>query len=117
MKPSIRNTGLAFLLLGAGLVGWGFLGLLPSPTFIGGGAAVALTGLGLLFRARFAHRAGLVLSTIATGCGGYNLYHAVYPTMSSHLAVAKAGILTAVGLYLLVSLVWVRPHFRRVTKV
>ena len=117
MKPSIRNTGLAFLLLGAGLVGWGFLGLLPSPTFIGGGAAVALTGIGLLFRARIAHRAGLVLSTIATGCGGYSLYHAVYPTMSSHLAVAKAGILTAVGLYLLVSLVWVRPHFRRVTKV
>lgn len=117
MKPSIRNTGLVFLLIGAGLVAWGFLGhLIPSPTFIAGGAAIALTGVGLFFRARIAHRAGLVLSTIATGCGGWTLYHAVYPTMTSHLAVAKAGILTAVGLYLLVSLVWVRPHFRRIPK-
>jgi hypothetical protein len=113
MKPSIRTTGLAFLLLGAGLAAWGFVGLIPSPTFIGGGAAVALTGVGLFFRARLAHRAGLVLSTAATGLGGWNLYHAIHSSSTSHLAIVKAGVLTAVSLYLLVSLVWVRPHFRR----
>ena len=113
MKPSIRNTGLAFLLLGVALVAWGFVGhLIPSPTFIGGGAAVALTGVGLFFRVRRAHQIGLFLATVATGLGGWSLYRAIEPPMSN-LAIAKAGVLTAVSLYLLVSLFWVRAHFQR----
>ena len=112
MKPSVRKTGLAFLILGVGLVAWGFVGVLPSPTFIGGGAAIALTGVGLFLRARLAHRVGLVLSTLATGLGGWNLYRAI--EAQRHFEIAKSGVLVAVSLYLLVSLLWVRPHFARV---
>jgi hypothetical protein len=111
MKPSIRSTGLAFLLVGLGVAAWGFVGLLPSPIQIGAGAALALTGLGLFFRARLAHNAGLVLASAGTGLGGWNLYHAMEG--SQRLAAIKAGLMLAVGLYLLVSLVVTRAHFAR----
>lgn len=114
MKPSLHRTGLAFLLLGVGLAAWGFVGLLPSPTFIGGGVAVALTGVGLFFRLRLAHQAGLALSTLASGFGGWNLWRAW--EAASHVGIAKAGVLTAVSVYLLISLVWVRAHFRPATR-
>jgi hypothetical protein len=109
MKPSIRSTGLAFLLLGLGLAAWGFVGVLPSPTQIGVGAAMALTGLGLFFRARLAHNAGLVIATATSGLGGWNLYHAVQDT--HHVGMIKAGVMLAVGLYLLVSLALTRAQF------
>ena len=67
MKPSIRSTAIAFLLLGLGLGAWGFVGLVPSPIQIGLGAAMALTGIGLFFRARLAHNAGLAISVGANG--------------------------------------------------
>lgn len=114
MKPSIRSTGLAFLLLGIGLAAWGFVGILPSPTQIGIGAAMALTGVGLFFRARLAHNAGLTIATSTVGWGGWNLYHALQD--SHHLGIAKAGALLAVGLYLLVSLAITRTHFRPAKK-
>ncbi len=109
MKPSIGSTGLAFLLLGAALVGWGFLGIIPSPTYIALGAALALTGVGLFLRARLAHNAGLLLSTATLGLGGWNLYRALED--QHHVGMVKAGVLVALGLYLLVSLVVVRSQF------
>ena len=108
MKPSIRSTGLAFLLLGLGLAAWGFVGLVPSPIQIGVGAAMGLTGLGLLFRARLAHNAGLAISAGASGLGGWNLYHAL--EQAQRLAAVKAGVMLAVGLYLLVSLAFTRAQ-------
>lgn len=109
MKPSIRSTGIAFLVLGIGLGAWGFVGLVPSPIQIGLGAAMALTGIGLFFRARLAHNAGLAISTGASGLGGWNLYHAMEG--AQRLAAIKAGVMLAVGLYLLVSLVFTRAQF------
>ena len=108
MKPSIRSTGLAFLLLGLVLAAWGFVGVLPSPIQIGVGAAMGLTGIGLLFRARLAHNAGLAISTAASGLGGWNLYHAL--EHAQRLAAVKAGVMLAVGLYLLVSLALTRAQ-------
>ena len=108
MKPSIRSTGLAFVLLGLGLAAWGFVGLIPSPIQIGVGAAMALTGLGLLFRARIAHNLGLALSVAASGLGGWNLYRALEE--AQRLAAVKAGVMLAVGLYLLVSLALTRAQ-------
>jgi hypothetical protein len=110
MKPSIRSTGLAFLLLGLGLAAWGFVGVLPSPIQIGVGGAMALTGLGLFFRARLAHQVGLALATGTSGLGGWNLYRALED--AHHLGIVKAGVMLAVGLYLLVSLALTRAHFR-----
>jgi len=109
MKPSIRSTGIAFLLLGIGLAAWGFVGILPSPVQIGVGAAMALTGLGLFFRARIAHNLGLAIATGASGLGGWNLYHALEG--AQRLAAIKAGVMLAVGLYLLVSLALTRAQF------
>jgi hypothetical protein len=109
MKPSIRSTGLAFLILGAALVGWGFLGIIPSPTYIGLGATLALTGIGLFFRARVAHNVGLMVSTATLGLGGWNLYRALED--QHHIGIVKAGVTLAVGLYLLVSLFFVRRQF------
>jgi hypothetical protein len=109
MKPSIRSTGIAFLLLGIGLGAWGFVGLIPSPIQIGLGAAMALTGIGLFFRARLAHNAGLLIATGASGLGGWNLYRAMEG--AQRLAAIKAGVMLAVGLYLLVSLFLTRAHF------
>ncbi len=109
MKPSIASTGIAFLILGAALVGWGFLGIIPSPSYIGLGATLALTGVGLFFRARLAHNAGLLLSTATLGLGGWNLYRALED--QHHVGMVKAGITLALGLYLLVSLLLVRRHF------
>jgi len=114
MKPSIFSTGLAFLALGVALVAWGFLRIIPSPTFIGGGAALALTGVGLFLRARLAHRIGLLLATGAAGFGGWNLYHAVQ--QAQHAEMFKFGALAAVGLYLLVSLAVVSAQFRPARK-
>jgi hypothetical protein len=114
MKPSIFSTGLAFIVLGAALVAWGFFGILPSPTHIGGGIALGVTGLGIFLRARVAHTVGLLLSTGATGLGGWNLYRAVEE--SQRLAMIKAGALLAAGLYLLVSLAFVRAQFRPAKK-
>lgn len=114
MKPSIFSTGLAFLALGVALVAWGFLRIIPSPTFIGGGAALALTGVGLFLRARLAHRVGLLLATGAAGFGGWSLYHAV--EKAQHADMFKFGALAAVGLYLLVSLALVRAQFRSARK-
>jgi hypothetical protein len=114
MKPSIRSTGLLFLLLGAALVGWGFLGIIPSPTYIGLGATLALTGLGLFFKARLAHNFGLAVSSATLGFGGWNLYRALED--QHHVGIAKAAIMIGLGLYLLVSLVVVRRHFRPATK-
>jgi hypothetical protein len=114
MKPSIRSTGLAFLVLGIGLAAWGFVGIIPSPTQIGLGAAMALTGIGLFFRARLAHNAGLAIATGATGFGGWNLYRALED--AHHVGVVKAGVMLAVGLYLLASLVFTRAHFRPAKK-
>ena len=109
MKPSIRSTGIAFLLLGIGLGAWGFVGLVPNPIQIGVGAAMALTGVGLFFRARLAHNAGLFIATGASGLGGWNLYRAMEG--AQRLAAIKAGVMLAVGLYLLVSLFLTRAHF------
>ncbi|HXU74782.1 MAG TPA: hypothetical protein VN947_36045 [Polyangia bacterium] len=109
MKPSIRSTGIAFLLLGLGLGAWGFVGLVPSPIQIGVGAAMALVGLGLFFRARLAHNVGLLIATGASGIGGWNLYHALEG--AQRLAAIKAGVMLAVGLYLLLSLALTRAHF------
>jgi hypothetical protein len=109
MKPSIRSTGIAFLVLGIGLAAWGFVGLIPSPIQIGVGAAMALTGIGLFFRARLAHNAGLAISVAASGLGGWNLYHAM--EQAQRVAAVKAGVMLAVGLYLLVSLALTRVHF------
>jgi hypothetical protein len=109
MKPYIRSTGIAFLLLGIGLGAWGFVGLIPSPIQIGLGAAMALTGIGLFFRARLAHNAGLLIATGASGLGGWNLYRAMEG--AQRLAAIKAGVMLAVGLYLLVSLFLTRAHF------
>ena len=109
MKPSIRSTGIAFLVLGIGLAAWGFVGLIPSPIQIGVGAAMALTGIGLFFRARLAHNAGLAISVAASGLGGWNLYHAM--EQAQRIAAIKAGVMLAVGLYLLVSLALTRAHF------
>ena len=109
MKPSLLSTGIAFLLLGAGLAAWGFVGLVPSPIQIGVGAAMALTGIGLFFKARLAHNAGLAISVAASGLGGWNLYRAMEG--SQRLAAIKAGVMLAVGLYLLVSLALTRVHF------
>lgn len=114
MKPSIRSTGLAFLLLGLGLAAWGFVGLIPSPIQIGVGAAMALTGLGLFFRARLAHNVGLLLAAGTTGLGGWNLYRALED--AHHLGIAKAGVMLAIGLYLLVSLAFTRAQFRPAKK-
>jgi hypothetical protein len=114
MKPSIRSTGLAFLILGVALGGWGFLGIIPSPVYIGLGATLALTGVGVLFRARLAHNAGLLFSTATVGLGSWNLYRALED--QHHVGMVKAGITLAVGLYLLASLVFVRRHFRPATK-
>ena len=114
MKPSIRSTGLAFLLLGVGLGAWGFVGVIPSPIQIGLGAAMALTGVGLFFRARLAHNAGLVIASGASGLGGWNLYRALEDT--HHLGAVKAGVMLAVGLYLLFALVLTRAQFRPATK-
>jgi hypothetical protein len=114
MKPSIRSTGLAFLLVGAALVGWGFLGIIPSPTYIGFGATLALTGIGLFFKARLAHNAGLLLSTATLGLGGWNLYRALED--QHHVGMVKAGIMIALGLYLLASLFFVRSQFRPAAK-
>src|SRR6516225_8735338 len=93
MKPSIRSTGLAFLLLGAALVGWGFLGIIPSPTYIGLGAILAFTGIGLFLKARLAHNAGLLLSTGTLGLGGWNLYRALED--QHHVGMVKAGVMIA----------------------
>ena len=109
MKPSIRSTGIAFLVLGIGLGAWGFVGLVPSPIQIGLGAAMALTGIGLFFRARLAHNAGLAIATGASGLGGWNLYRAMEE--AQRVAAIKAGVMLAVGLYLLVSLVFTRAQF------
>jgi hypothetical protein len=110
MKPSIFSTGLASVVLGAALVAWGFFGIVPSPTYIGSGVAVGLTGVGLLLRARVAHSVGLLLAAGATGLGGWNFYRAL--EQSQHVAMIKAGVLVAVGLYFLVSLTLLRAHFR-----
>jgi hypothetical protein len=110
MKPSIGSTGLAFLLLGAALVGWGFLGIIPSPTYIGFGATLALTGMGILFKARLAHNVGLIVATGTLGLGGWNLYRAL--TDHHHVGMVKAGIMIALSLYLLASLFLVRSQFR-----
>jgi hypothetical protein len=114
MKPSIRSTGLAFLLLGIGLAAWGFVGIIPSPIQIGLGAAMALTGLGLFFRARLAHNLGLAIATGATGLGGWNLYKALED--AHHVGIVRAGAMVAVGLYLLVSLALTRAQFRPAKK-
>ena len=114
MKPSILSTGIAFLLLGIGLAAWGFVGVLPSPTQIGLGAAMALTGLGLCFKARLAHNAGLAIATGASGLGGWNLYRALED--AHHVGVVKAGVMLAVGLYLLGSLVFTRAQLRPAKK-
>lgn len=108
MKPSIRSTAIAFLVLGIGLGAWGFVGILPSPIQIGVGAAMALTGIGLLFRARLAHNAGLAISVGASGLAGWNLYRALEG--AQRLAAVKAGVMLAVGLYLLVSLAFTRAQ-------
>lgn len=108
MKPSLRSTGFAFLVLGLGLAAWGFVGVLPSPTQIGLGAAMALTGIGVLFRVRLAHNAGLLLATATSGFGGWNLYRALED--AHHVGVVKAGITLAVGLYLLTSLAVTRAQ-------
>jgi hypothetical protein len=108
MKPSILSTGIAFLLLGVGLAAWGFVGLVPSPIQIGVGAAMALTGVGLFFRARLAHTVGLAISVGASGLGGWNLYRAMEG--AHRLAAVKAGVMLAVGLYLLVSLALTRAQ-------
>lgn len=97
------------MLIGAALVGWGFLGIIPSPSYIGLGATLALTGIGLFFRARVAHNAGLAVATGTLGFGGWNLYRALED--QHHLGIVKAGVTVAVGLYLLVSLVVVRRQF------
>ena len=76
---------------------------------IGVGAAMALTGLGLFFRARLAHDLGLAIATGASGLGGWNLYHALEG--AQRLAAIKAGVMLAIGLYLLVSLALTRVHF------
>jgi hypothetical protein len=107
MKPSITSTAIAFLVLGIALGAWGFF-LIPSPVQIGIGAAMALTGIGLLFRARIAHNLGLVIATGASGLGGWNLYHAL--EASQRIAAVKAGAMLAVGLYLLVSLAVTRAQ-------
>ena len=109
MKPSIRSTGLAFLLLGIGLAAWGVVGLIPSPIQIGVGAAMALTGVGLFFRARLAHTAGLAIAAGASGLGGWNLYRAMED--AQRFAAVKAGVMLAVGLYLLIALLLTRTHF------
>ena len=109
MKPSVISTGIAFLLLGVGLAAWGFVGLMPSPIQIGVGAAMALTGIGLFFKARLAHNAGLAIAVAASGLGGWNLYRAMEE--AQRLAAIKAGVMLAVGLYLLVSLALTRAHF------
>lgn len=114
MKPSIRSTGLAFLILGVALVGWGFVGIIPSPTYIGFGATLALTGVGLFFKARLAHNAGMLLSTATLGLGGWTMYRALED--QHHVGMVKAGIMIALGLYLLVSLFFVRAQFRPATK-
>ena len=110
MKPSLFSTGLAFALLGAALVAWGFFGLIPHPLYIGGGIAAALTGIGLILRLRLAHSFGLLLSTATSGFGGWSLYRAVED--SQRMGMVKWGAVTAVGLYLLVSLALLRVHFR-----
>ena len=114
MKPSIRSTGIAFLLLGIGLGAWGFVGVIPSPTQIGLGAAMALTGLGLFFKARLAHNAGLAIATGASGLGGWNLYRALED--AHKVGVVKAGFMLAVGLYLFFSLVFTRAQLRPAKK-
>ncbi|MGZ6144210.1 MAG: hypothetical protein ACXWLM_12795 [Myxococcales bacterium] len=97
------------MLLGLGLGAWGFVGIIPSPIQIGLGAAMALTGVGLFFRARLAHSAGLAIATGASGLGGWNLYRAMEG--AQRLAAIKAGVMLAIGLYLLVSLIFTRTHF------
>jgi hypothetical protein len=114
MKPSIRSTGIAFLVLGIGLVARGFVGIIPSPTQIGLGGAMALTGLGLFFKARLAHNAGLAIATGASGFGGWNLYRALED--AHKVGMVKAGVMLAIGLYLLASLVVTRSHLRAAKK-
>jgi hypothetical protein len=75
---------------------------------IGIGAAMALVGLGLLFRARVAHNLGLVIATGASGLGGWTLYRALEE--AQRIAAVKAGVMLAVGLYLLVSLAVTRAQ-------
>jgi len=110
MKPSLFTTGLAFAVLGAALVAWGFFGLIPHPLYIGGGIAAALTGIGLILRLRMAHTVGLLLSLGTSGFGGWGLYQAV--EASQRMAMIKWGAVTGVGLYLLISLALLRAHFR-----
>lgn len=114
MKPSIVSTGLAFVILGVALAAWGFVGLVPSPVQIGLGAAMGLTGVGLFFRARVAHNVGLVIASGATGLGGWSLYRALED--AHHVGAVKAGVMVAVGLYLLVSLAWTRAQLGRAKK-
>jgi hypothetical protein len=109
MKPTVQSTAIAFLVLGAALAAWGFVGVLPSATQIGLGATLALTGVGLFLRARLAHRAGLVVAASSVGLGGWRLYTAI--GAGHHFAIAKAGVMIAMGLYLLVSLMLVRREF------
>jgi hypothetical protein len=110
MKPSLFSTGLAFAVLGAALVAWGFFGLIPHPLYIGGGIAAALTGIGIILRLRIAHSFGLLLSTGTSGFGGWSLYRAVEE--SQRMGMVKWGVVTAIGLYLLVQLARLRVHFR-----
>jgi hypothetical protein len=110
MKPSILSTGLAFLVLGVALGAWGFVGIVPSPIQIGVGGAMALTGVGLFFRARVAHNVGLAIASGTAGLGGWNLYRALEE--SQRLGMVKGGVMLAVGLYLLASLALTRAQFR-----
>ena len=114
MKPSIASTGVAFLLLGLGLAAWGFVGVIPSPVQIGLGGAMALTGVGLFFKARIAHNLGLAIATGASGLGGWNLYRALED--AHRVGMIKAGVILAVGLYLLFSLAMTRAQFRPAKK-
>jgi hypothetical protein len=114
MKPSIASTGIAFLVVGIGLAAWGFVGLVPSPTFIGAGAAMGLTGLGLFFRRRLAHNVGLLMASGTCGLGGWSFYRAL--EAHQRLGLVKAGVMVAVGVYLLISLVVTRAQLRPAKK-
>jgi hypothetical protein len=114
MKSRVFSIGVTFLVLGFALGAWGFVGLVPSPTQIGMGGAMAATGLGLMFHVRLAYHLGLALSTAATGLGGWKLYRALED--AHHVGIVKAGIMLAIGLYLLVALALQRAQFRRQPK-